>query len=117
MLRPGRCCSLRPSPGSDRGFHLPIPGSLHRIEAISVLVHPSWDVTFQTGRQKAELRAFPAIFRPNELARRLLYLVRLRNVLLPPRETFCWTERVQERKGLYAFFFGHKYVSKSPFQT
>ena len=22
----------------------------------------------------------------------------------PPRETFCWTERVQERKGLHAFF-------------
>ena len=29
---------------------------LHRIEAISAQVHPSWDVTFQTGCQTADLR-------------------------------------------------------------
>jgi hypothetical protein len=34
----------------------------------------------------------------------LLYLDRLRNVLLPPRETFLLDRRVQERKGLHAFF-------------
>jgi len=88
---------------------------LHRIEAISVQVHPSWDVTFQTARQKADLRAFSPIFPPGELARRLLYLVRLRNVLLPPRETFCWTERVQERKGLHAFFYGRGKWGQAPF--
>jgi hypothetical protein len=68
-------------------------------------MHPSWDVTFQTACQKADLRPFLSIFGLSELARGLLYLIRLRNVLLPPRETFCWTERVQERKGLHAFFF------------
>src|SRR5882672_4181505 len=77
-------------------------------------MHPSWDVIFQTGRQTPDLRGRNDFFGPEVLARRLLYLDRLRNVLLPPRETFCWTERVQERKGLYAFFYARRKWGQAP---
>jgi hypothetical protein len=78
---------------------------LHRFEAKPGGVHPSGDVSLQTGCQAPD----SGLRQPRSpilgLARRLLYQDRLRNVLLPPRETFLLDRRVQERKGLHAFFF------------
>src|SRR5262245_33192662 len=38
------------------------------------------------------------------LARGLLYQDRLRNVLLPPRETFCWTDACRNGRACTRFF-------------
>jgi hypothetical protein len=52
-----------------------------------------------------QIPGFGSLAAFSRLARGLLYLDRLRNVLLPPRETFLLDRRVQERKGLHALFF------------
>src|SRR6185503_15428935 len=54
------------------------------------------------GRQIGNSGALKAISR---LARRLLCIDRLRNVLLPPRETFCWTETRAGTEGPARVFF------------